>query len=54
MEQAGAIFDAPGSEERKPRKMAKFRGGHNEASAAMKERYPYHIHTFHSKASNFS
>ena len=40
MEPAGAIFDVPGSEERKPRRMAKFRGGHSEAAVAVKERYP--------------
>ena len=40
LELPGAIFDAPGSVGWKPRKMAKFRGGHSEAPTFQKEKYP--------------
>ena len=40
LETPAAIFDAPGSVGWKPRRMAKFKGGHSEASSTQKAKYP--------------
>ena len=40
LETPAAIFDAPDSVGWKPRRMAKFKGGHSEASTTEKEKYP--------------